>query len=106
MTATQISKSFLSQGIAVITIAVSSIVGFNYLADRNDKAIAEALNPLVSRIDKLEQLNKDAVHLLAVTSNRVDINQMCLNNFLTFYNTRFNKEFTRPKDIKEVLETN
>ena len=100
----EISKTFIQQGAAVISIAICSILGFNYLANRNDEAIKLALMPIVEKVEKIERLQADQITLLSTTSNRTNIATMCLNNFLSYYNKVNHKEFLKPNEISLTEE--
>lgn len=100
-----ITKSFLSQGAVIIAIVVSSIVGFNYIGDRNEAAIDKAFEtkckPLYDDIIVLKAFAKDNRTL--INENTADINNTMLsvNIFIDAYNRCFNKEFLRPVDVQE-----
>jgi len=94
-------KTFISLGSIVITIAVSSVIGFNFLASSNEKAIAKALLPIVESIKEIKEAQKILRSDMTKISTATNGNFICLNRFLTYYNIRFHQEFLRPADITE-----
>lgn len=105
MTPTTITKSFLSQGIFLVSLIGATIFCFN--AVRNDikgivkEAVTDAVTPIIERQDRQEGLQKETSALLAVTSSRASVNYICLNSFLSSYNKSNHKEFLKPSEIKE-----
>ena len=100
-----ITKSFLSQGVIIISIAVSSVIGYNYIGDRNEVAIEKAFD------NKCKPLFEDNIYLKTIAKeNRLLINEnsidagytkLSVNLFIDAYNKKYKTTFLRPIDIEE-----
>lgn len=99
-----LTKTFLSQGTVIVSIVVSSILGYNYLGDRTDAAIERAFDnkckPLIEDNIVLKAFAKENRDL--ITGNTKDINNTMLsvNIFIDAYNRKYSKEFLRPADME------
>lgn len=100
-----ITKSFLSQGVIIISIAVSSIVGFNYIGDRTDKAIDRAFDskcqPLIEDNVILKAFAKENRALIGENTNDINNTMLTVNIFIDWYNKTYHKDFLRPVDVQE-----
>ena len=96
-----ITKSFLTQGVAVVTIAVSSIIGFNYLADRNEKSFEKALMPFIEEFKAYKIKATENRTLILENTKDIDNTMLSVNIFIDYYNRKYHKEFLRPIDVEE-----
>lgn len=100
-----ITKSFLSQGMIVISIAVSSVIGFNYIGDRNEKAIDKAFEakckPLFEDNLILKAFAKENRDLIDEHSLDAGYTKLSVNLFIDAYNKKNGTNFLRPIDIEE-----
>jgi uncharacterized protein YlxW (UPF0749 family) len=85
---------------SMVTIAASSILGFNYLADRQEKAIDKAITPLIAELKEYRQKYADLEDLINMNSNQLNAVEVSMAHFLDFYNKRHNTTFLKPNDIE------
>ena len=100
-----LTKSFISQGAIVISIAVSSIIGFNYVGDRTDRAIEKAFEskcqPLIEDNIMLKAYAKENRALIISNALDIDHTMLSVNIFIDWYNRTYHKDFLRPVDVEE-----
>lgn len=96
-----ITSNFYSQLALILTIAGSSVFGFVYLGNLIEDKIQKEVQPLIAQIEDLKKDRNEVKELLAITTDRTNINYICLNSFLEYYNRVYHKEFLRPADITE-----
>lgn len=94
-----ISTAFYMQLATILTIVVSSIVGFNFGVNKMEEIADTKLLPLISRIESLEKSQRELTDIVTANSERIQVNYICINSFLEYYNTTFHKEFLRPGNV-------
>lgn len=94
-----ISASFYMQIGMLVSIVISSIVGFNYLGTLIEDKIDDKVSPLLAKIQELESKNNDNYQLIADNSRSTTNAIISLNRFLEHYNRIHHTEFLRPSDI-------
>lgn len=101
-----ISKSFYAQLLTVITIATSSILGFNYVADKNKESISEAIktemSPLMRRVDDLEKKYVSLDEIMKLNCDGVKAINVSVTHFIDAFNKAHNTAFLKPNDIEFV----
>lgn len=101
-----ISKSFYAQLLTVITIATSSIVGFNYVADKSRESISEAIktemSPLIKRVDDLERKYFSLDEIMKSNCDGVKAINVSVTHFIDAFNKTHNTAFLKPNDIEFV----
>ena len=100
-----ITKTFISQGTIIVSIVVSSIVGYNYIGDRADAAIDRAFEnkcrPLIEDNIILKAFAKENRALIVENTMNIDNTALTVNIFLDWYNKTYHKDFLRPVDVQE-----
>ena len=96
---TSINKSFYGQLTIIATIVVCSITGFNYLEIKVNAMIEAKIASIFERVKTQEDALQKTTELLSVNTEDVGACIVSIENFLTYYNKKYNKEFIVPSQI-------
>lgn len=97
-------KTFYFLLCVIASIVGSSILGFKYLSNENEKAIEKALAPFVSDLNEYKQKYVELEDIMNKNCDGLRDVQVSMTYFLDYYNKKHNTTFLKPSDI-ELTET-
>lgn len=96
-----ISSPFYTQLVLIVTIVVSSIIGFNWAVNKMEETVDKKMAPFIAELTAVKKQLGEHGELIAENSQFIDAGIESATTFLDYYNRAFHRVFLRPADILE-----
>ena len=94
-----ISSTFYTQLVLIVTIVVSSVIGFNWAVNKIEETVDKKMAPFIAELNLLKKTVEGNAEAIADNVQIIDAVAESTTAFLESYNKMYHKVFLKPADI-------